>query len=76
MSEVEPLQGERSVFYAHLCKKADKWPTWHWTKAFLQAAATTTTMHCQAEQETHPPPPVPHFLLEQNLSSKHVDPVN
>ena len=34
-----------SIFYAHLCRKADKWPT----KAFLQAAATVA-MHCQPER--------------------------
>ena len=40
-------------------------------KAFLQAAATAT-MHCQAERWTHPPLPVPPFLLAQNLSSKGI----
>ena len=32
------------------------------SKGFLQAAATAT-MHCQPEWCTHPPPPVPSFLL-------------
>ena len=41
------------------------------TKAFLQAAATAI-MRCQAERWTHPPPPVPSFLLAQNLSSKRI----
>ena len=45
------------------------------TKASLQAAATAT-VHCQAEQWTHPPPPVPPFLLAQNLSSKRIAPTN
>ena len=43
--------------------------------AFLQAAATAT-MHCQAERWTHPPPPVPSFLLAQNLSSKRIAPTD
>ena len=34
------------------------------TRAFLQAAATTT-MRCQAERYTHPPTPVSPFLLAQ-----------
>ena len=73
---MESLQGERSVFYARLCKKADKWPTQHWPcKGFLQAA-TTAAMHCQPEKCTHPPPPVPPFLLAQNLSSKRIAPTD
>ena len=160
MPKMESLQGERSVFYTCLCKKADKWPTRHWprlfyrqlqpppctvsqspykvkgafstpvcarkqtngppgidqgfstgscnrrhalsarvptrwkerflhpfvqesrqmahpalTKAFLQAAATAA-MHCQPERCTHPPPPVPPFLLAQNLSSKRIAPTD
>ena len=68
MPEMDSLQGERSVFYASLCTKADKWPTRHWTR-LLQAAATAT-MHCQPEWCTHPPPPGPAIHLAQNLSSK------
>ena len=60
-----------SIFYA----SADKWPDPALTKAFLQAAATAA-MHCQAERWTHPPPPVPTFLLAQNLSSKRIAPTD
>ena len=45
------------------------------TKDFLQAAATAA-MHCQPEQWTHPPLPVPSFLLAQNLSSKRIAPTD
>ena len=45
------------------------------TKAFLQAAATAA-MHCQPERCTHPPPPVPLFLLAQSLSSKRIAPTD
>ena len=45
------------------------------TRAFLQAAATAT-IHFQPEQYTHPPPPVPPFLLAQNLSSKWIAPTD
>ena len=68
MPEMESLQGEGSVFYTCLCKKADKWPTWHWTGLFLQAAATAT-MQCQPKRCSHFPP-IPPLLLTQNLSSK------
>ena len=45
------------------------------TGAFLQAAATAA-MHCQPERCTHPRPPVPPFLLAQNLSSKRIAPTD
>ena len=45
------------------------------TKAFIQAAATTTT-HCQAEWWTHQPPPISPFRLAQNLSSKRITPTD
>ena len=45
------------------------------TRAFLQPAATAT-MYCHPEVCTHPPPPVPHFLLAQNLSSKRFVPTD
>ena len=41
--------------------------------AFLQEAVTVT-MHCQPERCPYPPPPVPPFLLVQNLSSKWIAP--
>ena len=44
-------------------------------KASLQAAATAA-MHSQPERCTHPPPPVPAFLLAQNLSSKQIVPTD
>ena len=45
------------------------------TRAFTQAAATGA-MHHQPEQCTHSPPPVPPFLLAQNLSSKQIAPTD
>ena len=33
---MESLQGERSIFYTCLCKKADKWPTRHWPGLFYR----------------------------------------
>ena len=45
------------------------------TKAFLQpakAAAMCTAPHA----ETHSPPPIPPFLLAQNLSSKWIAPTD
>ena len=45
------------------------------TRAFLQADPTAT-MHCHPEWCTHPPPPVPPFLLAQNLSSKQIAPTD
>ena len=45
------------------------------TKAFLQADPTAA-MHCHPEWCTHPPPPVPPFLLAQNLSSKQIAPTD
>ena len=71
MPEMESIQGERSIFNA----SADKWPDPALTKAFLQVAATAA-MHCQAEWWTHPPPPVPTFLLAENLPSKRIAPTD
>ena len=45
------------------------------TRAFLQPAATAA-MHCHPEGCTHPPPPVPPFLLAQNLPSKRIAPTD
>ena len=45
------------------------------TKAFLQpakAAAMCTAPHA----ETRPPPPIPPFLLAQNISSKQIVPTD
>ena len=36
MPEMESVQGEKSIFYARLCRKADKWPTRHWTGLFYR----------------------------------------
>ena len=33
-------------------------------------------MHCHPEGDIHPPPPVPPFLLAQNLSSKQIAPTD
>ena len=45
------------------------------TKAFLQPAKAAAM--CTAPRaETHPPPPIPPFLLVQNLSSKRIAPTD
>ena len=45
------------------------------TKAFLQPAKAAAM--CMAlRAETHSPPPIPPFLLEQNLSSKQIVPTD
>ena len=42
----------------------------------FSTASCTTAMHCQPEGSTDPPPPVPPFLLAQNLSSKQIAPTD
>ena len=74
MPEMESLQGEGSVFYSCLCKKADNGPP-ELTKDFLQAAANTA-MHCQPELCTQSFSPLQHFLLVQNQSSKPIAPTD
>ena len=45
------------------------------TKAFLQPAKAAAM--CMAPRaETRPPPPIPPFLLAQNLSSKRIAPTD
>ena len=45
------------------------------TKAFLQPAKTVATFTA-SHAETHPPPPIPPFLLAHNLSSKWIAPTD
>ena len=45
------------------------------TKAFLQPAKAAA-MRTASRAETHPPPPIPPFLLAQNLSSKWIMPTD
>ena len=65
---------QRSLIYAHLCQKGEM-PNPVPTRAFLQPAkaAAVCTAHCA---ETRPPPPIPPFLLAQNLSSKWIAPAD
>ena len=42
----------------------------------IPPCATAATMHCHLEGDTHPPPPVPPFLLVQNLHSKRIAPTD
>ena len=72
---MESLQGERKRFLYPFVQESRQMAHPSLTKAFLQAAATTT-MHCQTERWTHPPPPIPPFLLVQNLSSKRIAPTD
>ena len=44
-------------------------------KAFLQPAKATA-MCTAPHAETRPPPPIPPFLLAQNLSSKRIAPTD
>ena len=45
------------------------------TKALLQPAKAAA-MCTASRAETHPPPPIPPFLLVQNLSSKWIAPTD
>ena len=45
------------------------------TKAFLQPAKAAA-MYTAPRAATRPPPPIPPFLLAQNLSSKRIAPTN
>ena len=90
--EVESLQGERTVFYARLYKKAERaiqcWlgvfysqlqqPRCTVTQSdhFYSQLQLTAAMHCHPQWYTHPPPLVTPFLLAQNLSSKRIAPTD
>ena len=73
MPEMESIQGES--FLCPFVQQSRQMAHPALTRAFLQPAATAT-MHCQPERCTHPPPPVPPFLLAQNLSSKRIVPAD
>ena len=55
MPEMESLQGERSIFYARLCKKADKWPTRHWPGLFYSQLQQPPCNVTQRGAPTHLP---------------------
>ena len=71
---MESLQDERSLFYLFM-QESKQIAHQALTRAFLQPAPTAT-MHCDPEGCTHPLPPVPLFLLEQNLSYKRITPTD
>ena len=71
--EMEPLQGERSVFYACFVQKRRNIAHLAPPKTFLQPA-TTAAMHCHLVGHTHPPPSVLPFLQAHNPSSKRIAP--
>ena len=55
MAEImESVQGERSVFYVRLCKKADKWPTRRWRGVLQSAATAAMHRHPGCRQMAHP----------------------
>ena len=53
MPEMKSLQGERSVFYACLCKKADKWPTRHQPRLFYRQLQPPPCTVSQSGVPTH-----------------------
>jgi len=65
---MEALHGQKTVFQAHSCKRGEKGVL---TKGFLQLSPEAA-MVPGLSVETHPPPPVPPFLLVQNLSPKDI----
>ena len=72
MSEMKALNGETSIFYTCLCKRAEKWLTLHWPELFysqLQQPPCTVT---QSDRPTSLCPRVSPFLLMQNRSSKQI----
>ena len=73
---MEPLQKQRSLFYAHLCWKGEKWPSQCRPRLFYLQSAKAAAMYTAPCAETHPPPPIPHFVLAQNLFSKRIAPID
>ena len=74
MPEMESLQGERSIFYAHLFKKQTNCPP-----GADQGFSTDScnSRHALSPRGVHPAtPPVPPFLLAQSLSSKRIAPTD
>ena len=93
--EMEPLKRQRSLIYARLCQKGEKWPSQCRPRLFYsqprqlpcarqlavndQGFSTASQGSCHAHGSsrwTHPPPPIPPFLLVQNLSSKQIAPTD
>ena len=66
---MESLQGEKSI--CPFVQESRQMAHLALTKAFLQPAAIAA-MHYHPEGNTHPPPPVPPFLVAQNLSTKRI----
>ena len=86
-ARIEAPQGERTVFSAHSCKGGEKWPTWLQPKTFQGQAEhihvysdgrIIPTAGCLFMKQkfpfgcTHPLPPIPPFLLTQNLTPKDI----
>ena len=62
------VQGKRTVFSTRLCIGGQQWPTQNqqaFSKQNPETAMLSAPFGC-----THPPPPIPPFLLKQNLSPK------
>ena len=71
LPEMESLQGERTVFYTHLCKKAEEWATQRWPGPFYSQLQQLPCTVSQRGGPTHLP-----ILLAQNLSSKRIAPTD
>ena len=53
LPEMEFLQGERSIFYTRLCKKANKWPTHHCPRLFYRQLQPPPCTEKQSGGPTH-----------------------
>ena len=79
---MESLQGERTISTL-ICTRKQKKRPFSADQAFSKASCNSPhalseerAIHCHPQWCTHPPPPVPLFLLAQNLSSKRIAPTD
>ena len=62
----------KGVFSTPICARKKT----NGTLVIDQGYSTGSYNHHHAEQWTHPPPPIPPFLLTQNISSKQIAPTD
>ena len=72
--EIELPKSEETIFQACLSKGGEKWPTQCWPKPFHSQLNKTAPMCCHPSGDIHTPPPLPSFLLPQNLYTMHIVP--